>query len=280
MSAKTTKFGIEMETFIPNTYRREFETGAYHHGNQIEHSPDGWNAQRDGSLHTTRRTYFPAEVVSPILTGEGGLAEAFYMCEYLDDVDVKVNGSCGLHIHVEASNLTEREIARIKNAFRHFEMAFYGLNGSKAPTRIASGYCAPSERWAGNRYQSLNLTNVGSEHKNTIEIRCFAGTIDPTIVKVFASIPSLPAAVTTTRPELTALSIAISNAEEKHSQPRLKFTTSILSELSVAKSIAFIISEIAPEPCASIAFKFHNLAPGATPTTPILSSFAAAIPAT
>jgi hypothetical protein len=38
--------------------------------------------------------------------------------------------------------------------------------------------CRPPHRWDGSRYQSLNLTNVGRSRKNTIEVRCFSGTLD------------------------------------------------------------------------------------------------------
>jgi len=177
MEAKNVKFGIEIECFVPTDVAANFTPGGYHRGLPIQMAPTGWNSQYDGSLHGPSG-YTAVEVVSPVLAGEAGLTEAVYMVEYLNEVGAVVNESCGLHVHVNAAGLTPLQIQRVYNAFRHYEMAFYGLSGEKAWERMQSTYCRPSHRWDSSRYQSLNLTNVGRSRKNTIEVRCFSGTLD------------------------------------------------------------------------------------------------------
>ena len=178
MKAQEIRFGVEIECYIPNAMARtNFVPGGYHRGNQIHLAPRGWNSQHDGSLCDCPPGYTPAEVVSPILKGEDGLAQIWYMCEYLQRIDAIVNSTCGLHVHVDARGLTPEEIEIVKGEFRKFEMAFYGLSGRDAPNRWTNHYCQNSDHWQfGNRYQSLNLTNLGNS-KNTIEVRCWAGTL-------------------------------------------------------------------------------------------------------
>lgn len=184
-NASHIKFGVEIESFLPSSQSRNFRNGTHTHGNQITHAPNGWNAQHDGSLTHGGRGRFASETVSPILSGENGLAESFYMCEYLNEINARTNGTCGLHVHVNARGYTSRQIANIKRAFVWFEKAFFGLAGREMPTRFESVYCAPSHLWTGDRRQSLNLENVHGA-KGTVEIRCFPGTTSPEIVTTAA----------------------------------------------------------------------------------------------
>ena len=46
------------------------------------------------------------ELVSPILVGEAGLRELEKVCWVLDLCDVKVNESCGLHVHIDAAGFS------------------------------------------------------------------------------------------------------------------------------------------------------------------------------
>src|SRR5919108_3696789 len=62
--------------------------------------------------------------------------------------------------------------------------------------------------------------------------------------------------------------------------PRLMFATSMVLALAVTQSMPQTICEVAPEPAEFSTLTAHRRAPGATPTTPLASSLAAAIPAT
>lgn len=180
VKAAEVRFGVEVECFVPSAVARRFPAGGYHRGSQLPQTPDGWNGQRDGSIRP-ELDHSPVEVVSPVLAGEEGLAEVFYMLETLKAAGAKVNGSTGLHVHVDASHLTRQQVQDLKATFRVYEKAFYGLSGDTAEARWHNTtYCARSDRWTGdrNRYQSLNVSNVGCTGKNTVEVRVFGGNID------------------------------------------------------------------------------------------------------
>jgi len=80
-------WGIEIECFLPHSKVQELgisvgsypfgELGAGHHGHPLPYPfPQGWTAERDGSLRTDRRGYVAVEIVSPILKGHAGPALA------------------------------------------------------------------------------------------------------------------------------------------------------------------------------------------------------------
>jgi hypothetical protein len=171
-------FGIEIECYVPERVAADFRLGRYHHGIQIRVCPTGWNAQSDGSLTDGCPAGFvPVEVVSPILAGEDGLTQAVYVSDLLRDLGAVVNGHCGLHIHVDARDLTPRQVIQVQQTFITFEKAFYGVSGRKAQSRWDSPYCFNSDRWCDSRYQSLNVHNRTHNGKGTLEFRVWAGTV-------------------------------------------------------------------------------------------------------
>ncbi len=62
--------------------------------------------------------------------------------------------------------------------------------------------------------------------------------------------------------------------------PRLMLATSIVSALAVTQSTASIMQERLPLPFSFNTLTAQSRAPGATPTTPMSLSMAAAVPAT
>jgi hypothetical protein len=177
-SANQIGFGIEIECNIPVEYEHEFPAGGYHRGIQIPCMSAGWNTQKDGSV-TAPAGFKAVEIVSPILTGEDGLAEVVQMLDLLDQIGARTNPSCGLHVHFSTGFLTNGEYVRMVKLFKHYEMAFYGLNGTMTTNRLNNHYCKQSSRWNGDRYASLNLTNINRGHA---EIRVWAGNLKPEIV--------------------------------------------------------------------------------------------------
>jgi len=180
--AKEWKFGVEIETFAPahaNLERSESHLGD---GIQINFAPTGWGGKRDGSIRPDRG-FWPIEIVSPILAGEDGITQVWYILDYLASIGARVNDSTGLHIHIDATGLTTRQIRRIVKHFERYELAFYGLCGAKINDRLSGYYSAPTwVREEGSRYRSINLTNIGNSRKNTIEFRVFAGSLNPEVV--------------------------------------------------------------------------------------------------
>jgi len=184
MNAQTIKFGMELECYVPSEYREYFQVGAYHNGIQLRLAPEGWNGQSDSSITLfAPYGYFGCEVVSPVLAGEDGLIQAYYMVDTLREFRAKVDDRCGLHVHVDARQLNQEQIDNITRRFIQYEKAFYGLSGAKAKARWENHYCANSHEWStspyGPRYRSLNIQNWLSPQrrgKRTLEFRVWKAT--------------------------------------------------------------------------------------------------------
>jgi hypothetical protein len=143
-------------------------------------------------------------VVSPILYGEAGLVKVVEMLDYLNSIGAVVNQSCGLHVHVDCSGLDRGQMNRLVTLFKAYEVAFYDLNGAHTQARLNSHYCAPSARWDGTRYQSLNLQHAHDSHPH-IEIRVWQGAMKPeTVVAAIYMAVSLVSRATA--PELVTTS--------------------------------------------------------------------------
>lgn len=180
-------FGIEIETCIPSG---TIQVGYYHGGRQIPNLPEGWNAQRDGSIRCTRR-YEACEVVSPVLKGEDGIRQIIQVLTWLRSVGAKVNRSTGLHIHIGWTH-GEDETRRLVTTVANFEKAIYAATGTRA--REQGAFCRPiknnqayqrryKERDQAtapmDRYHVLNVQPLRREEgKRTVEFRAFAGTLN------------------------------------------------------------------------------------------------------
>lgn len=200
-------FGVEIECTLPSGYIQErgILIGAYHHGAQLPAPfPAGWTAQRDGSLEAGRG-YKAVEIVSPVLKGMDGLREVLRVFEILNEAGVRVNPSCGFHVHVgvqsvlgaQASDegIVVRWVRRMVHLVSVHELALFAITGQ--PGRPSSVYCRTIKgQWDGvlqtqsslrtvtdhvsghsDRYHTLNLCNlVGG--KRTVEFRVFGATVD------------------------------------------------------------------------------------------------------
>ena len=98
--AESYTFGVELEVLLPERAISELgiRIGSYHHGHPLPSPfPQGWTAERDGSLHTSRRDYVPVEIVSPILQGRAGIEQVKQVAQTLKDLGARVNMTTGLH---------------------------------------------------------------------------------------------------------------------------------------------------------------------------------------
>jgi hypothetical protein len=182
------KYGVELEMNVPHgSYSRY--GGGYAGTFAV---PDGWSFRRDGSL-SANSGMNAVELVSPILEGSSGMRQVREVCRGLAAGGAKVNATCGLHVHIDAKNFTKSMVESLKEMARVHEFALYGLSGTKIERRMISShgrsYCKPSQYWRnasynGDRYRSLNVSNweyaqrSQGQPKNTVEFRCFAGTVD------------------------------------------------------------------------------------------------------
>ena len=183
------RFGIEIEAYNCNKQRLALElreagidvvVEGYNHDTR-----NHWKLVSDGSL----RGNDTFELVSPILEGEAGLQELQKVCWVLDYCDVKVNNSCGLHIHMDAADFTIETWRNLAITYRHLEPV---IDAFMPNTRRNNTYC---KRLSGisesrireaqtiqdlrgvfrnDRYHKLNL-EAYARHR-TVEFRQHGGT--------------------------------------------------------------------------------------------------------
>jgi hypothetical protein len=76
-----------------------------------------WKIVTDASV----RGRYASELVSPILNGEDGLRQIDVVCEVLNRLGAKVNGSCGLHVHHDAARFSQQHLINIVKFYRRSE---------------------------------------------------------------------------------------------------------------------------------------------------------------
>jgi hypothetical protein len=196
------KFGVEIECFVPVSM---FEVGAalttagipvHVHGGLTHAVMTKWKIVTDGSL-TGMSGHFPMEIVSPVLSGEDGAEQVRKVCKVLNDLGAKVNSGCGLHVHVDARDLSLFQLKNVCKMFAKYELA---LDSIQPGSRRHNGYCGSNlARWGGNldaafakidaansqtalsnlngtRYVKLNLESLSLY--GTVEFRLHSGTTD------------------------------------------------------------------------------------------------------
>src|SRR5262245_33404466 len=89
-------FGIEIETAMPHGVVR---VGGYHYGTQVPQLPEGWKAERDGSIRCPAG-HEACEIVSPVLKGDDGIRQVVQVLAWLKSAGAQVNRSTGFHVHV------------------------------------------------------------------------------------------------------------------------------------------------------------------------------------
>lgn len=183
------RFGIEIEAYNCQRERlaRELrEAGinvaveGYNHTTR-----DHWKLVTDSSL----RGNDTFELVSPVLQGESGLQELQKVCWVLEYCDVKVNDSCGLHIHMDAANFTLDTWKNLAITYKNLESV---IDAFMPGSRRDNYYCKSLSRisatsiqqaqsisdlqtaFGNNRYHKLNL-EAYSRHR-TVEFRQHSGT--------------------------------------------------------------------------------------------------------
>ncbi len=140
-------FGVEIEAF--GITRDELVTELTAAGITTEHerynhrTRNHWKVTTDGSLNGTN-TF---ELVSPKLTGEAGLRQLKTVTLILRGLGAKINRSCGLHIHFDASDF---QLETWKNLYKNYAKLEY----------LIDSFMPQSRRGSSNRYcKSMRVTN-------------------------------------------------------------------------------------------------------------------------
>ena len=185
----TRKFGIEIEAYNCTREKLASELRAagidvavegYNHTTR-----NHWKLVTDSSL-TGNNTF---ELVSPVLEGEAGLKELEKVCWVLEYCDVKVNDSCGLHIHMDAADFDLQTWKNLALSYKHLERVidsfmpqsrrqnYYckGLSSiSVADIQAAQNINDLRAAFGNNRYRKVNL-EAYARHR-TVEFRQHSGT--------------------------------------------------------------------------------------------------------
>lgn len=185
----TRKFGIEIEAYNCTREKLASELRAagidvavegYNHTTR-----NHWKLVTDASL-TGNNTF---ELVSPVLEGEAGLKELEKVCWVLEFCDVKVNDSCGLHIHMDAADFDLQTWKNLALSYKHLERVidsfmpqsrrqnYYckGLSSiSAVDIQAAQSIADLQAAFGNNRYRKVNL-EAYARHR-TVEFRQHSGT--------------------------------------------------------------------------------------------------------
>ncbi|MCE9533966.1 MAG: amidoligase family protein [Planctomycetes bacterium] len=171
-------FGVEIEATIPRGLLR---IGGHGQGIEIPTLP-GWKADRDPSIRVSVRGHEACEFVSPVLKGADGLRRLLADVTLIRAMGAKVNGSCGLHIHVGFDKNNAEAVAKLATLVANFEKAIYASTGTKARER--GRWCGGLNRYgnAGTALQAsqrnrYHVANFGTRLP-TVEFRPFASTLN------------------------------------------------------------------------------------------------------
>lgn len=180
-------FGIEKETLRAALIAKGIACQEAYRSEQLQ----VWKITGDGSIQGNNSF----ELVSPILEGEAGLAQLRIVCEVLKAKKARINKTCGLHVHLDATNFGIKDW---RNIYRNYATLEGTIDSFMPASRRASNNTYIKSivvpNWEqkvsrastllqlqrsttySDRYYKLNTQSYWS-HKSC-EFRQMAGTID------------------------------------------------------------------------------------------------------
>jgi len=189
MNATELTFGIEIETTVDvqTAAANLLQVGSYYSGIQVPYLPAGWEAKSDGSIQSPNG-HMGCEIVSPILRGAEGLAQAVEVVKILEAKGHKVNASCGVHVHIGWNRCwPSQSLARLITYVACVEKGLYAITGTK--NRERGHFCGGVRKYGNateakknmdySRYHALNVANLANGRKSTVEFRVFSGSLNP-----------------------------------------------------------------------------------------------------
>jgi len=125
-----------------------------------------WKIVTDGSVNSSGTGTTGLELVSPILRGEAGLAQAALAVSTLLQAGGRVDRSCGLHVHIGMNNLTGADIMKVLDLYSANQSH---INTIIARSRQSNHFCQPLNLGNGvrqNSYQSIRQAVTSSQIKD------------------------------------------------------------------------------------------------------------------
>lgn len=189
-NASRLTFGVEIESYnftrdqlisVVSARHISIQSESYNHSDTKSY----YKIVSDCSIHGVS----PNEVVSPILKGKKGLDSLKNVCDSLNAVGAKVNKSTGLHIHFDASKVSD---AHFCNIIRNYQKCEKAIDSFMPISRRDNNNCFCKT------LQNFNLSNVDTKERminvlgtrytkvnaeaylrhNTIEFRQHSGTTE------------------------------------------------------------------------------------------------------
>lgn len=192
---KDVTFGVEIECINVDRYALmnivrsngvQIQTEGYNHRDNDHY----YKIVHDGSLIGDNS----CEIVSPILKGKEGKNSLKAVCNALVEIGAKINKSCGLHVHLDAKNMT---IEHWRNLIINYARLESIIDGFMAKSRRGNNNCYCRSvalmprleatilhcnsvedivRYFSTRYMKINV-EAYSRHK-TVEFRQHQGSIE------------------------------------------------------------------------------------------------------
>jgi hypothetical protein len=165
VSVPNLTFGVELEMTLPSSMHST-ETVADFLNNRghnvracgyVKEVTEYWKIVPDSSIACglSDPNCLRCEFVSPILRGRAGLDEIARLLGSLADLNVKVNKSAGMHVHIGSKGLSLNQLKKISAQFVKYEMAFDSL-------------VPESRRGVNNRYLQSHLYQFGLQSNKQI----------------------------------------------------------------------------------------------------------------
>ena len=130
----------------------------------------GVDIKSDGSIDGDSDTQWAVELT--VLFRQDDMKNLEKLCSLLNELEAEVNASCGLHVHIDARHMTEKQVIMAGHKFNSV-MPFLAMMVPKSRSR--SNYCKlGTSKIDGDRYYACNLTAF--KKYKTIEIRLHSST--------------------------------------------------------------------------------------------------------
>jgi hypothetical protein len=194
------KFGVEIEVLTDGLSQEKIASAIRDAG--VQAFAEGYNHSTKTHWKVITDASAGFEVVSPVLGGEDGFNQVEKVCKALTLIGAKVDKKCGLHVHVDARDMSRKEIASVTAAYGRWEKMFDAIvpesrrgnanrycrsvsefmrvarqGKSKVVTDVIEMFERPWDYDANDmRYHKVNLCAYGRH--GTIEFRQHSGTTE------------------------------------------------------------------------------------------------------
>ena len=176
-------FGIEIECY--NVNRNDLVQAMTANGIDCQNeyynhnTRNHWKVINDASI----RGIAGCEFVSPILNGKNGFDQIKRVCNALAQVNAKINSSCGLHVHHDASDFDRTQLFKAVKVYQRMEKHIDSMmpksrreNNNRFCQTVVGLKESEIAQPGCNRYRKINLQSFFRH--GTIEFRHHSGTVE------------------------------------------------------------------------------------------------------